>query len=159
MINRSRGVGAKSSNEDIFFSLWFHLINLHCSEVSVYRDNQSITNKEKIDRTDALNTDGEAKKKMDKADISDTGKINAEEVDRVDPPDISRADIKEVEEANGSSIGRVDAGEADRADVSKVDIKKAENPGTTVEDPNMEDNPWRPVVAEQVVARRAVVAR
>lgn len=35
----SRGLEANLSNEDIFFTLWFHLINLCLFEAGIYRDN------------------------------------------------------------------------------------------------------------------------
>lgn len=78
LTNRNRRVKAKSSDEDVFFSSWFHLINLRLLGVSVYKNDQGIVNKEEANE----------------ADVPDTGGANTEKADGADVPDIDRADVE-----------------------------------------------------------------
>lgn len=110
LINRGKEVRFKSSAKDVFFSLCFYSINLHHPRDSIYRNNQSTTNKEKADRVDTPDSGGadvEESNRANKTNVSDTGKAD-------------------VEEANEVNVSRVDTKKAGRMDTGRVDIEEAD---------------------------------
>lgn len=113
MTNGSREGEAKSSDEDAFFSLRFHSINLCRSRVGICRDNHRTVNKEEKDETD----------------VTDTDRAKVDEADGVYASDISGADEKKVERANIPNTSRADIKEADKADKNRADAEEIEDLG------------------------------
>ena len=94
----SRGGKAISSNKNILFSLWFHLINLRCPGINMCGDNQGIIGKKKADETDEADgsgaggggADAEKPDGADRVDGTGGGGVDTEEPDganRVDRAD------------------------------------------------------------------------
>lgn len=94
-MDKSRRRKTIFSNKNVFFFLWFHLINLRHPRISICKDNQGKTNLEKADKVEEVNgADG-----VNKADKTD----RANRVDRVD------------------RINREDRANKNRADAKKPD--------------------------------------
>lgn len=127
----NRGEKAISSDEDTFFSLWFHSINLCCLRVG---DNEDIAGAKKVDGAN----------KADGADrVDEVDKIaNIDKADRVDRKNWTNK-ANRVDKANRADRGRANRGGAvtkksDGVDRDKVDVKKldrANGSRTNTEEP------------------------
>ena len=149
----------------IFFSLWFHLINLYCPRIGINENNQGIADAKKIKRADGVNEIDIADKadraertnRADKTRGVDGGdRVNRADVvnglDRVDRVRIVRggADTKksdgidrggiDVEQSERAAGGRVDEGRANkgRVDVEKLDELAIAAGKSSLKDPQVE---------------------
>ena len=168
-MDKSRGGGAISFNEDTLFSLKFHLINLRCPSVGVCKDDQGIAGKKKADgadkadgvsKVDGGGADAEKPDGADEVDGVGRGGTDAEEPDGADKVDkADRADrANEADGADGANgidgadrANKTDGADgvdgADRADGGGADVEKPGNPG----DPGLRD----PRAEKQRLVRQA----
>ena len=74
--NSSRGLGAITFDEGVFFTLWFYLINIYLSEICIYKNNQNTANKKKIENIDTSRIDTEEKLGKGGADKPGTDRVD-----------------------------------------------------------------------------------
>lgn len=152
-------LGANFSNEDVPFTIQFHLINLFFLKVGIYKDNQGLANKKKVEKLGTgtidiankpdkpgIHTGSRNAEKADKSNI-DIGRTNIEEVDK---PGIgkNRTDVKEVDKpGTGIDIGRTDIEKVDELGISinRVNIEKLDKLSISilVEDLSIGDEPQK----------------
>ena len=111
----SRGMEANSFDQDVFFTLWFHSINLYLLGAGVCKDNQGTANKEEAENTSTGKVD---KPSIGKADAKKNPDLSGANIEK--DPSTSKADKLVKGRANGEkSTGRAniekDPG-TDRAD-------------------------------------------
>lgn len=122
----SREMGANSSDENIFFILWFHLIDVYLFGVGICGKNQGIVDKKKAKNIGIGEID--IKEDISGADIKETLDISG-----IDKSGKSRVDVEENLDISGADteenicrpdikkdIGRVDK----KKDISKANIEE-----------------------------------
>ena len=139
----SKKVKAKSFDEDTFFTLWFHSINLCLPGAGVCKDDQSIANKKEAENTSTGRVDKPATGGVDKEEDPSTSGADAEEnpgtnganklgTDRGDgKKDLDGADIKE--EPGISRVDKPSTGKRDKPGIGVADKPGkggADEPGT-----------------------------